>query len=205
MKFVTPLNEATRKQLHSVFHDDTSFKRRLRAHAVLLSNRRYTIDQLADIFDADRDTVSIWLTNWEEHAFDGLSDAARPGRPRKTSAEEDAMILREVDEHPQQSKTAIAALQKKRFASAPRRFAVVSRKLGIASSGLSSALPRLLTRKNTSDARSIWQNLNAAKSEARLKLPTPMLRALASKHHNQWHGSIRSVRSGLRRRVMENA
>lgn len=115
MKFVTPLNEATRKQLYSIFHDDSSFKRRIRAHAVLLSDRRYTIDQLADIFDADRDTVSIWLTNWEEHAFDGLSDAARPGRPRKTSASEDAMILREVARHPQQSRTAVAALQKKRF------------------------------------------------------------------------------------------
>lgn len=77
------------------------------------SDRHYTIDQLADIFDADRDTISIWLTNWEEHAFDGLSDAARPGRPRKTSAKEDAMILREVQKHPQQSKTAVAALQKK--------------------------------------------------------------------------------------------
>ena len=102
MKFVTPLNEATRKQLRVIYHDDASFKRRLRAHAVLLSDRRYKIDQLADILEADRDTVSIWLTNWEEHAFDGLSDAARPGRPRKTSAKEDAMILRSVKRHPQQ-------------------------------------------------------------------------------------------------------
>jgi transposase len=109
MKFVTPLNEATRKELRSVFHDDASFKRRIRAQAVLLSDRRYTIDQLADIFDVDRDTMSIWLRKWEEHAFDGLSDTARPGRPRKTSAKEDAMILREVDKHPQQSTVAIAA------------------------------------------------------------------------------------------------
>ncbi len=115
MKFITPLNEATRKQLQAIYHNDVSFKRRLRAHAVLLSDRRYKIDQLADIFDTDRDTVSIWLTNWEEHAFDGLSDAARPGRPRKTSAKEVAMILRKVDRHPQQSRTAISALRKKRL------------------------------------------------------------------------------------------
>ena len=114
MKFVTPLNEATRKQLRGIYHDDPSFKRRLRAHAVLLSDRRYKIDQLADILEADRDTVSIWLTNWEEHAFDGLSDAARPGRPRKTSAKEDAMILRSVKRHPQQSKAALGVLKKKR-------------------------------------------------------------------------------------------
>jgi transposase len=115
MKFVTPLNEATRQQLYAIYHDDTSFKCRLRAHAVLLSDRRYTIDQLAGIFDVHRDTVSIWLTNWEERAFDGLSDAPRLGRPRKTSTKEDAMILRSVERHPQQSRAALSMLKKKRF------------------------------------------------------------------------------------------
>lgn len=115
MKFVTPLNEATCKQLQAIYQNDASFKRRLRAHAVLLSHRRYTIDHLADIFEVHRDTVSIWLTNWEEHAFDGLSDAARPGRPRKTSTKEDTMILRSVERHPQQSRAALSMLKKKRF------------------------------------------------------------------------------------------
>jgi len=72
MKFVTPLDEATRARLQTMYHDAPSFKCRIRAHAILLSDRRYRLEQLADIFNVDRDTVSIWLTNWEEHAFDGL-------------------------------------------------------------------------------------------------------------------------------------
>jgi hypothetical protein len=39
--------------------------------------------------------------------------ATRPGRPRKTSAKEDVMILRTVKRHPQQSRSAIPALRKK--------------------------------------------------------------------------------------------
>jgi transposase len=39
-----------------------------------LNNRGYKIDSLAAIFACDRDTVSAWLTQWEEHAFDGLNE-----------------------------------------------------------------------------------------------------------------------------------
>jgi transposase len=115
MKFVTPLNEATRKELERINHDDPSYKRRIRAQAILLNNRGYRLDALADIFAVDRDTVSQWLTNWEEHAFDGLSDAPRLGRPRKTSAEEDTLLLHEVRQHPQQISVAIGELKKKRL------------------------------------------------------------------------------------------
>jgi transposase len=114
MKFVTPLNEATRKQLKTIYHDDDSFQRRRRAQAILLNNRGYKIDSLADIFVCDRDTVSAWLTQWEEHAFDGLNDAPRSGRPRKTTPKEDRQILRTIERHPQQIKQAAVALKKKR-------------------------------------------------------------------------------------------
>ena len=45
----------------------------------------------------------------------GLSDATRPGRPRKACAKEDAMILRTVNTHPQQSRSALSALKKKDY------------------------------------------------------------------------------------------
>jgi transposase len=113
MKFVSPLNEATRKALRAILHDDILPQRRARAHAVLLSAQGYRLEQLAEIFDRDRDTVSVWLTNWEEHAFDGLQDAPKSGRPRKTSLKQDKQILRIVEQHPQQARAAQAKLKKK--------------------------------------------------------------------------------------------
>ena len=38
-----------------------SQRTKARAHAILLSARRYSINQIADIFAVDRETVSSWL------------------------------------------------------------------------------------------------------------------------------------------------
>lgn len=114
MKFVSPLNEATSKELRRIVHDDHSAVRRERAHAVLLSDKGFSLTDLAHIFDRDRDTVSSWLTRWEERAYDGLSDEARAGRPPKTNAKEDQQILRTVKKTPHNLRQARAVLKKKK-------------------------------------------------------------------------------------------
>ena len=53
----------------------------MRAHAVLLSARGYSLDQIADIYQQDRDRVSLWLDWWDEHGYDGLADDPKSGRP----------------------------------------------------------------------------------------------------------------------------
>lgn len=114
MKFVSPLNEATSKELRRILHDDHSAARRERAHAVLVSNKGFSLDDLARIFDRDRDTISSWLTRWEERAYDGLSDEPRSGRPPKTSAKEDKQILRIVKKMPHNLRQARAVIRKKK-------------------------------------------------------------------------------------------
>jgi transposase len=49
----------------------------------LLSAKGYSLDQVADIFEADRDTVSHWLDDWQAQGLEGLRDAPKPGRPAK--------------------------------------------------------------------------------------------------------------------------
>lgn len=113
MLFVSELNTETQSSLWKIARTDTSGKRAERAHAVLLSAKGYGLESLAEIFARDRDTVSSWLKAWENHAFDGLCDAARSGRPPLTTAREDAQIIKAVREHPQQIRQAQAVLQKK--------------------------------------------------------------------------------------------
>jgi transposase len=60
----------------------------MRAHAILLSERRYSIDQIADIYQVDRDRVSLWLDWWEHCQFGGLDDDPRSGRPPKLTEQE---------------------------------------------------------------------------------------------------------------------
>lgn len=113
MKFVTPLNDETRKRLRDIYCKDASPARRRRAHAVLLNDKGYGLNALADIFGYGRDTVSSWLTRWEERAFDGLSDEARSGRPPATSAADDKRMVRAVERHPQSLKPAQSSLKKR--------------------------------------------------------------------------------------------
>lgn len=92
MKFVTltPSQEAALRALHK---NSPSHRERQRAQAVLLSARGYTLDQLAGIFECDRDTVSGWLEMWHQREMAALADAAKSGRPHKLSPQAQQQVL----------------------------------------------------------------------------------------------------------------
>jgi transposase len=107
MKFVKPLSQDVIKQLKELLKTSTTFRIRQRAHAILLSAKRYKIDMLADIFDVDRDTMSQWMKNWAGSGIVSLSDHTKPGRPPKMAAQEAEQALKIILESPQQIKAAI--------------------------------------------------------------------------------------------------
>lgn len=83
MKFVPPLTAADQQALEQHYRQGTTHKQRQRAQAVLLSARGYSLDQLADILSADRDTISRWLDQWQERRGKGLPmRLARVGHAR---------------------------------------------------------------------------------------------------------------------------
>jgi len=53
----------------------------LRAHMVLLSDRGFTVPQIAAIHDCGEDVVRIWLHRYEREGVTGLEDEPRSGRP----------------------------------------------------------------------------------------------------------------------------
>ena len=80
-KFVKPLTTEQREQLNALMKSTAPQRTRMRAHAVLLSERRYSLEQIADIYQVDRDRVSQWLEWWEAEQVAGLDDDPRSGRP----------------------------------------------------------------------------------------------------------------------------
>ncbi len=82
----------------------------MRAHAILLSERRYAIDQIADIYQTDRDRVSQWLDWWEEYQFDGLDDDPRGGRPPKLTEKEQKQALEIVRQEPRSIKQGLKCI-----------------------------------------------------------------------------------------------
>lgn len=55
----------------------------LRAHMVLLSDRGFTVPQIAAIHDCGEDVVRTWLHRYERAGVAGLEDDPRSGRPPK--------------------------------------------------------------------------------------------------------------------------
>ena len=92
-KFVEELTEQQKSRLQTILKSHAPQRERMRAHVILLSARRYSIDQIAAIYEVDRDRVSQWLEWWRESEFEGLADEAPRGRPPKLSASEQVAAL----------------------------------------------------------------------------------------------------------------
>lgn len=92
MRYIQLTTQQTQQltQLYKTSHDH---RERQRAHALLLSQRNYTIPDLADLFEVDRDTITHWMDRWQEALIDSrktltLHDQARSGRPSTLSADQ---------------------------------------------------------------------------------------------------------------------
>lgn len=85
MRYVQ-LTPAQSQQLNQLYKTSSDHRERQRAHALLLSERGYTIPDLAELFAVDRDTISRWIDRWQHWLTTPqqsltLLDQARQGRP----------------------------------------------------------------------------------------------------------------------------
>lgn len=110
MKFVRALDPDTARELRRLHQESSSRRVRWRAHAVLLSAKGYSIDQIADIYETDRDAVSRSLDRWLERGFAGLEDEPRSGRPAKIPPDQHDQIVAIALEEPRQLKRGLALI-----------------------------------------------------------------------------------------------
>lgn len=111
MKFVSHLIPAVKETLEEARRFHPSNRARQRAHAVLLSDKSYTLSQLSDIFEVKRATVSQWINDWELDGLTGLQDKPKSGRPLSLTQSEVGLFREYVDENPHQLKQAIVRLE----------------------------------------------------------------------------------------------
>lgn len=75
------LSTSEEKLLRDWKKNSKSERERDRAHAILLSNKGYSIEQLSEIFEVRRATMGEWFDRWEKSGVNGLPDAPKEGRP----------------------------------------------------------------------------------------------------------------------------
>ena len=92
MRFIE-LTSQEHEHLTLLYKTSQDHRERQRAQALLLSARRYSICELAALFDLDRDTISRWMNRWQAWLADSqkapvLCDQRRSGRPAVLSADQ---------------------------------------------------------------------------------------------------------------------
>lgn len=99
VKFVSPLSKSEINELESIEKHSSKRRIRQRAQAILLSSKKVSIDNIAEICHAGRNTVSRWIDNWELNSFESLEDKERPGAPPILTPEEKELVIELAKEH----------------------------------------------------------------------------------------------------------
>jgi transposase len=99
MIFVRPLEEQERQQLKQLARREVG-RVSERMRMILLSSRRYTVPQIATIFECDEATVRSWIERFEAAGVQGLRDHPRCGRPRKADSVAHETIRQQLEEGP---------------------------------------------------------------------------------------------------------
>lgn len=110
-RFVEPLSDSEQQTLLSAYNHDDKRALRRRAHAILLSDKGHTINQIIEILQVRRDAVSIWLKKWEVSGLDGLIDKPRRGRTPALDDADHKRLKELVAEQPHQLRSLHARFQ----------------------------------------------------------------------------------------------
>ena len=111
-RFITDLTEDEINKLNEIRQTNSNFRLRNRAHAILLSGQKKSIDEISQICQVGRDAVSHWLSRWQKGKFSALADADRTGRPKSLTDKEEALAIEtalKVPHSPNQQIALVAA------------------------------------------------------------------------------------------------
>lgn len=110
-KFISSLGPDQVQHLETLAAQDPARRVRMRAHSILLSFRGASMNEIAQIYQVHRDTVSCWLDRFAQDGVDGLSDQPRCGGPTKLTASEQAVAHALLARAPNAPKTVLAQLR----------------------------------------------------------------------------------------------
>jgi transposase len=85
---------------------------RLRAEAILLNSRGFSVPKISQVIEYERKAICRWLDNWQKSGLVGLYDKPRSGRPSILNAQDVTLVEELVKEEPRQLKQALAKFEK---------------------------------------------------------------------------------------------
>jgi len=92
-KFIESLSAEDYDKLVEYHQTGVNARVRRRAHALLLSFQKRSVDEIAAIYQVHRNTVSRWIERWHEGGWETLPDIKQAGRPPLLTLEEQAQAV----------------------------------------------------------------------------------------------------------------
>jgi len=111
-KYVTKISKSDLQYISNISQNGNTPTIRSRATALLLSSKSYKINEICNILDVERHSISRWIKNWDSNGRDSLKDAVHTGRKRKLTEKEEKRAKELVDENPRRLDKALDALEK---------------------------------------------------------------------------------------------
>ena len=110
MLFVDTLSEIEISTLDELRTHHLLPTARVRAQGIILSDKGYELQEISDILDVCRQSVSTWIINWNSDGLCGLLDKPRSGRPREIEIDEN-FLIEKIKESPRSLKKIVADLK----------------------------------------------------------------------------------------------
>ena len=112
-KFVTPLNNIQIQSLENLHKNHPSARVRMRAHSILLNSKSFNVNEIAAIYNVNRDSVSSWINSWEESGVEGLFEKPRSGAPSKLTESEIEIVKDIIINNSQSPKIILAKISER--------------------------------------------------------------------------------------------
>ncbi len=113
MRFIRDLNPETRKLLERIARYSKYHQTRQRAECLILSYKKFSINQLICIFGVSRKTIYNWFTRWENEGLLGLYNNKGRGRKSKFTASQKEKIKQWVKEEPKALNKVLQKIEQK--------------------------------------------------------------------------------------------
>ncbi|GAA6617525.1 IS630 family transposase [Scytonema sp. NUACC26] len=100
MRFIRGLSKETIKMLNRIYKSSKYHQVRQRAQCIKLSYEGYKINELIQIFNVSRLTITNWLDDWDTYGLVGLYDKKGRGRKSKLNDEQKEQVKKWTKQNP---------------------------------------------------------------------------------------------------------
>jgi len=111
-KFAKITTDEQREQLIQMWKTHHCHYTRVRAHSVILSDQRYEIGDIVNIFGVDRNSVASWIDRFMDGGPDALEDDDHPGAPPMLSEAQQEILKQLLRRYPTRPGKVLKELKK---------------------------------------------------------------------------------------------